>query len=79
MRKVDGVITVARMGQTTRDHATHLSDQLRRMDAPLLGFVANGVKVKRGRYGYGYYAGNYGKPADEPSEADVETSTGARA
>jgi polysaccharide biosynthesis transport protein len=78
MREVDGVITVARIGQTTRDHAAHLSDQLRQMDAPLLGFVANGVKVKRGRYGYGYYAGNYGKPADEPVEADIESSTGAR-
>jgi polysaccharide biosynthesis transport protein len=79
MREVDGVITVARIGQTTRDHAAHLSEQLRRMEAPLLGFVANGVKVKRGRYGYGYYAGNYGKPSDEPSEADVQSSTGARA
>jgi succinoglycan biosynthesis transport protein ExoP len=79
MREVDGVITVARIGQTTRDHASHLSEQLRRMDAPLLGFVANGVKVKRGRYGYGYYAGNYGKPVDEPAEADLQSGTGARA
>jgi capsular exopolysaccharide synthesis family protein len=79
MREVDGVITVARIGQTTRDHAEHLSEQLRRMDAPLLGFVANGVKVKRGRYGYGYYAGNYGKSTDEPSEKALESSTGARA
>jgi succinoglycan biosynthesis transport protein ExoP len=79
MREVDGVITVVRIGQTTRDHATHLGEQLRRMDAPLLGFVANGVNVKRGRYGYGYYAGNYGKAADEPAEVDVESKTGARA
>jgi capsular exopolysaccharide synthesis family protein len=79
MREVDGVITVARIGQTTRDHAAHLSEQLRRMDAPLLGFVANGVKVKRGRYGYGYYAGNYGKSAEEPPQDDVQSSTGARA
>jgi capsular exopolysaccharide synthesis family protein len=79
MREADGVIAVARMGQTMRDHAAHLSEQLRRMDAPVLGFVANGVKVKRGRYGYGYYAGNYGKPVDDPSEADVQSGTGARA
>jgi capsular exopolysaccharide synthesis family protein len=78
MREVDGVIAVARMSHTTRDHAAHLSEQLRRMDAPLLGFVANGVKVKRGRYGYGYYAGNYGKPeADSPAD-DIPSSTGAR-
>ncbi len=79
MRQVNGVIAVARMGHTTRDHAAHLSEQLRRMGAPLLGFVANGVKVKRGRYGYGYYAGNYGKSATEPAAADVQSSTGARA
>jgi receptor protein-tyrosine kinase len=78
MREVDGVIVVARMGETTRDHATHLSDQLRRMEAPLLGVVANGIKVKRGRYGYGYYAGNYGKAADE-SASKVPSGTSARA
>jgi capsular exopolysaccharide synthesis family protein len=79
MREVDGVIAVARMSHTTRDHAAHLSEQLRRMDAPLLGFVANGVKVKRGRYGYGYYAGSYGKTAAESPQDDVPSSTGARA
>jgi capsular exopolysaccharide synthesis family protein len=78
MREVDGVIAVARMSHTTRDHAAHLTEQLRRMDAPLLGFVANGVKVKRGRYGYGYYAGDYGKEAAEPSQNDVTSSAGAR-
>jgi succinoglycan biosynthesis transport protein ExoP len=78
MRKVDGVIAVARMGQTTRDHAAHLSEQMRQMGAPVLGFVANGVKVKRGRYGYGYYAGNYGNPTEEPSDS-APTSAGASA
>jgi succinoglycan biosynthesis transport protein ExoP len=78
MREVDGVIAVARMGQTTRDQADHLTEQMRRMGAPVLGVVANGVKVKRGRYGYGYYAGNYGKPAEEPPR-EVKSSTGARA
>jgi polysaccharide biosynthesis transport protein len=78
MREVDGVIAVARMSHTTRDHAAHLSEQLRRMDAPLLGFVANGVKVKRGRYGYGYYAGNYGKPEADSTANDIPSSTGAQ-
>jgi polysaccharide biosynthesis transport protein len=67
MREVDGVLVVARIGQTTRDHAAGLSEQLRRMKAPVLGVVANGVKIKRRRYGYGYDAGYYGRPADTQS------------
>jgi capsular exopolysaccharide synthesis family protein len=65
MREVDGVIAVCRMGLTMRDHAVHLTEQLRRMDAPSLGVVGNGIKVKRGRYGYGYYGGYYGKAAEQ--------------
>jgi capsular exopolysaccharide synthesis family protein len=65
MREVDGVIAVCRMGLTMRDHAVHLTEQLRRMDAPSLGVVANGIKVKRGRYGYGYYGGYYGNAAEQ--------------
>jgi succinoglycan biosynthesis transport protein ExoP len=79
MREVDGVIAIARIGQTTRDHAAELSEQLRRMGAPVLGFVANGVQVKRGRYGYGYYAGSYGKPTEEPSEAEMQSNPSVRA
>jgi capsular exopolysaccharide synthesis family protein len=69
MREVDGVIAVCRMGLTMRDHAVHLTEQLRRMDAPSLGIVANGIKVKRGRYGYGYYGGYYGKAAEQAAAA----------
>lgn len=55
--QVDGVVIVARIGQTTREEAETLRAQLDRLDAPLLGVVSNGVKVKRGgKYGgYGYY------------------------
>jgi capsular exopolysaccharide synthesis family protein len=84
MREVDGVIVVARMGQTMRDHTIHLSEQLARMDAPTLGVVANGIKVKRGKYGaYGYYGGYYGKAAkqsassSEPNATRSETATKA--
>lgn len=78
LREVDGVIAVARMGRSTRDSAAHLSEQLRRMDAPVLGVVANGVKVRRGGkygYGYGYYAGNYANPQPdaEPSGAAAKS------
>jgi capsular exopolysaccharide synthesis family protein len=70
LRKVDGVIVVARLGQTTRDAAERMRDQLGRLEAPLLGVVANGVKLKRrGKYGYGY--GYYGPAAEEQDVAKV--------
>jgi receptor protein-tyrosine kinase len=56
LRQVDGVIAVARMEQTTRDSAEHMRAQLARLDAPLLGVVANAIKARRGdKYGYGGY------------------------
>ena len=59
--QVDGTIVVARMGVSTRDEAERLREQLGRLDAPVLGLVANGLKLSRGgKYGYGYYGGYYG-------------------
>ena len=58
LRKVDGVIAVTRIGVCTRDSAAHLREQPARLEAPVLGIVANAVKLgRRGRYGYGYYGG----------------------
>ena len=69
LREVDGVIVVTRLGQSTWDHAEHLREQLKRLEAPALGVVANGVKVRRrGKYGYGY-SGYYGEPESKKSEA----------
>ncbi len=60
MKLVTGVIVVGQLGRTTRDDAIHLRDQLRNLDAPVLGVVANRAR-KRGReYGYGY---GYGRGA----------------
>ena len=56
LRKVDGVVAVARMGRSTRDSVAQMRAQLDRLDAPALGIVANGLKLgRRARYGYGYY------------------------
>lgn len=70
--QVDGTIVVARMGQSTRDSAERLREQLGRLDAPLLGIVADAIKMTRGgKYGYGSYGGYYG-PAQQkqaPSQA----------
>lgn len=70
MSKVDGVVVVARMERTTRESAEDLRDQLKRLHAPVLGVVANAIKVgRRGKYGYGYgYGyGYYGQPAESES------------
>jgi hypothetical protein len=45
LRKVDGVIAVTRIGLCTRDSAAHLREQLARLEAPVLGIVANAVKL----------------------------------
>ncbi len=68
LRRVDGVVGVARMGRSTRDSIVQMREQLAHLDAPTIGIVANGLKLgRRGkhRYGYGYY-GDYGKLAERP-------------
>jgi receptor protein-tyrosine kinase len=68
LRMADGVIVVARIGETTRDAAHEMRDRLDRLDVPVLGIVANAVKLRRGdRYGYGNYGlAREGEPAARP-------------
>jgi polysaccharide biosynthesis transport protein len=47
LRKVDGVIIVGRVGRTRRDVAQRLHATLSGAGVPLLGVVANGVRVGR--------------------------------
>jgi polysaccharide biosynthesis transport protein len=70
LRMADGLIVVARIGETTRDTAHEMRDQLDRLDVPVLGIVANGIKLRRrGRYGYGYYGpARQGEPVERPEE-----------
>jgi Mrp family chromosome partitioning ATPase len=77
LRKADGVIIIARMGETSRDAAQRLREQLRRLEAPVLGFVANGVKVgRRDKYGYGYgYYGGGDPRTPQADAADPQSST----
>lgn len=85
LHKVDGVIVVARIGETTRDAAERLREQLDRLEAPVLGVVANAVKLNRRRkkYGYGYY-GYYGSgygpgPAEQPAGTEASPGSGRQA
>ncbi len=68
------------MGLTTRDSAERLREQLGRADAPLLGVVANAIKLKRrGRYGkYGYGYGYYGPaPGEQPEQPGAAVGGGS--
>jgi polysaccharide biosynthesis transport protein len=77
LHKVDGVIAVARIGETTRDEAERLREQLTRLEAPLLGVVANAVKLgRRRKYGYGYY-GYYGHGYGPGPAAEQPRGAGA--
>jgi tyrosine-protein kinase len=67
LREVDGAIVVARMGRTTKEDAERMQDLLGRLDATVLGLVANAVKSgRRDRYGYGYYDGRVAARQAEP-------------
>ena len=74
LRQVDGAIVVARMDKSTRDSAEHMREQLGRLEAPVLGIVANGIKVRRGgKYGYGYYGGYYQRASESSAKAPADT------
>jgi capsular exopolysaccharide synthesis family protein len=68
--RVDGVLVVGAVGRTTRDAAGHLRDQLRQLNAPILGVVANRLSPSTGGYyGYGYGYGYGPKLEDTVSRA----------
>jgi capsular exopolysaccharide synthesis family protein len=77
LHKVDGVIVVARIGQSTRDSAERLREQLGRLEAPVLGIVANAIKVRRGgKYGYGYYGGYQQAAEEQAGGSEVGAGSG---
>jgi capsular exopolysaccharide synthesis family protein len=80
LRKVDGVIIVGRVGRNRRDVAERLHETLTGAGAPLLGVIANGLKMGRGgSYGYAYdyaYAPSERPSADAPSENGASAPSG---
>lgn len=58
VRRVEGVVLVARAEQTNRLALAEAADRLRKVDAPLLGLILNGVKSGAGQ-GYGGYYYRY--------------------
>lgn len=80
LHQVDGVIVTTRTGLCTRDSAARLQEQLRRLEAPVLGVIVNGIKVRRGgKYGYGYYGGYYGQPVEQGGVEQPSSQTRADA
>lgn len=57
-RIVDGVVMVVRIGSTQRGAAVMASEQLRRVEAPIIGVVLNGISASN-FYGSYYYQQYY--------------------
>lgn len=68
-RVSDGVILVAKAGQTFRDDVTMAARQVRDVDAPILGAILNVIDISDRRYGGYYYA--YGGYGDTSAKADA--------
>jgi tyrosine-protein kinase len=67
MTQVDGVLAVGRLGKTTRPSAVRLHDQLVGLHAPILGLVANDLKLRQPGYYYGYESRGRGEvPESQP-------------
>jgi capsular exopolysaccharide synthesis family protein len=54
LNDVDGVLLVARFGVTVREHLQRLYQDMKGLDARVLGVVGNGAPSPKGYYGYGY-------------------------
>jgi polysaccharide biosynthesis transport protein len=52
VKQVSGVLVVCRLGLVTREGAGRLRDQLRNLDAPLLGIVVNATRAPLAYYDY---------------------------
>jgi capsular exopolysaccharide synthesis family protein len=58
LRRVDGVVIVSRLGESTTDAAERMRSRLASLGAPMLGVVGNAyVDRKLDGYGYTYYQG----------------------
>ncbi len=76
-KNVDGVLLVVDPKKTKRGAIRQAIEQLRRLDARLLGVVLNNIKVKRSSYYYNrdyYYSKQYGRSSDETSRVDAAAS-----
>lgn len=71
---VSGTVVVSRLGMTTRDAARTLHQQLTKLQAPVLGVIANGISPRS----YGYYHG-YSRRDSRPGKPAPRRAAGAEA
>jgi succinoglycan biosynthesis transport protein ExoP len=79
LRSVSGVLAVASLEDTKRDALRFLAKQLKQVDAPVLGLVANRVLAQdvAGGYGYGYgYHSSEQRSSPDAALAPGEGGTG---
>jgi capsular exopolysaccharide synthesis family protein len=65
-RLSDGVLLIAQAGKTAIDDARQAAQQLRDVDAPVLGIILNDMDLSDRRYGYYYYQYGYGEKLGSP-------------
>ncbi|MBB2991271.1 receptor protein-tyrosine kinase [Mycolicibacterium iranicum] len=71
----DGVLIMARYGQTRREQLTHAVENLQNVGAPLLGAVLTLTPMRGGSsytYSYGYY-GEYSLPKDNGKDTSLQS------
>jgi len=79
LKKVSGVLVVARQGKTTRDSLGYLQRQLTNLTAPVLGIVVNALKSDGSSYGYGGgYGYGYGQ-RDDGVEVPIDSGASSSA
>lgn len=81
MKRVGGVVVVGRIGVTRRDAARRLVDQLKQIEARVIGVVANDVAANAQGYGYythysGYTSESNGDRAGDREQAGSELPVG---
>src|SRR5690606_36436943 len=71
---LDGTLLVVRVGYTPRDVARQARWQLEKVNAKVLGIVAN--RIDKGRSSYYYYYYYYGSEADQVTAANGRPALG---
>ena len=65
---MDGVILIVRSGSSKKDAVLHAVEQMKRVEAPLLGLILNGIQASNAYgsyYYYNYYHYYYGQDGDK--------------
>lgn len=77
--RVDGVVMIASAGSTRRNQLEQAVNQLRGVNANVLGLVLNRISAKTGGYYYSYYYGRpYYRDDGEPGDGSTGGETGRR-